>query len=356
MLSAMLSMTAACAFSCCAVVAIAEVYVLHVERWILSIMVYATAACASLCGAVVAIAEACMLHVERWILTIMLSMIAACASLCGAVVAIAELCVLHVERWMLSMMLSVMPIDLLIGKTKPSSKSRWWHLECRNNIGTKLPSNVDEQDAGSTLEEVPIAQGQKGTALVNVPKQICSASEHAAETLMLSDVLEVFESLPQLLTGLPGCSALISLYNGQLAKVQASLDLPCTVKEALENECRRGAHEDCLPKGQMNFKSVGCQLYWLVLSLLWALKTIEGIRDGLTLGVAASNSYHVTLEQHHGFWTRKLWGAGCSVMSKTNSAPVNKMFEDLSIPSVHRLCTKLEACYDDIGLFDKRLR
>lgn len=136
--------------------------------------------------------------------------------------------------------------------------------------------------------------------------------------------------------------------------MRASPDLSCTVKEVLERESRRGAHQDFTPKGQMNPKSVGCELYWTILALRWSVKTMEGVRNGLCVGVAAGNAYLDTFEPHHGFWLRQVFRTAFSLASNTDPAPVKEQVEGLKIPSVRDLCEKLEACYSEAGLFDKR--
>merc|ERR1712146_462564 len=94
---------------------------------------------------------------------------------------------------------------------------------------------------------------------------------HAAETMVLSDVLHALQVSAGLFTFLPGGSAMGMIYKSQVASVEASPDLSCKVKEALNNECRRGAHEGFTPKGQMNPKSVGCELFWTLLAFRWSM-------------------------------------------------------------------------------------
>lgn len=201
---------------------------------------------------------------------------------------------------------------------------------------------------------IPSERHNDGVAPVDMSTVISEASEHAAETLILSDVLDLLENVPALLSIIPACNPLIFTVKDQVEGVRASPDLSCTVKEALENEIRRGAHQDFTPKGQMNPSSVACNLYWALLSFSWALKTIEGIRDGVYVGVAAREAYHHTFESHHGMLLRQAFRTGFLLVSKMDPAPLNKLSEGFNLPVMLELCKKLEACYDEVGLFDER--
>jgi len=300
--------------------------------------------------------------------------LAACfATLCGAAVAFTA--VLMLEDAFTILLLAALIGALLVLATLAGVLAgmlvyfRFWD---RSDIDTKVPSNAEERHCSPDLADIPkkvstsdsadakvcTPRAKVGacskSALSSAPVQLTEACERAAKTLILADILEVLEDTKPILSHLPGCTALKVIYDSQVANVRASPDLSCTVREALERESSRGAHRDFNPKGQMNPKSVGCELYWTILALRWAAKTMEGVRDDLRVGVAAGNAYLDTFEPHHGFWLRQAFRSAFSLASNADPAPVKQQVEGLQIPTVSILCEKLEACYDEVGLFDKR--
>lgn len=303
--------------------------------------------------------EFCLLRAECWMLSIVLSVMAVSDVLrqvAVSVLGVSKLCALHMEHWMLSILLCLAPLGsglwrLLSSKLlkeQATSGKPDQNITCKANATGKGPAS----------EELPVPEGRTKlpaeAPTVQPSARITQICEQAANTMILSDVLEVLDRIPEIIQLLPGCSALGHIYEEELACIRVSPDLSCTVKEALENERRRGTHEGCTPKGQMHDCSMGCRLFLTVIAFSWAVQTIEGIREGLYIGVAAAKAYHTTLEPHHGFCVRSVWKAAFLVVSKVHPDSVQRLFEGLETPVARRFCAGIEACFHEAGLFDYR--
>jgi hypothetical protein len=220
----------------------------------------------------------------------------------------------------------------------------------------KPSKSLATQSASPPAPRVSIARRDRClSAPLDVPCQVTETCLTAVETMLLSDVLECLEGFVGIVSALPGGSALSLVYSSQVASVRASPDLSSTVKQALENELQRGVHEGFTPKGQMNPKTVACELFWTMLAFRWGIASVQGMRSGLFIGVACGNAYPDTFEPHHGFVLRRAFKAAFSFQSATPSDALVGKFEGMEVVAVSNLCDKVEACYDELGLFDKRL-